>query len=316
MKRVAGIAAVLFFLSTNIALSADSTMKANMPAQAQTVKGDKEQTLALARWPKFVAKDVFWNAGCGEYIEKENVEQSAGSIADKSKGLSLAPIYLKSAYAPSYSAGKKAEWNDLQGLYIKSFKVPDEYLTSSKIIVSWTMQVLGRLPNKSEQDQYLTTLVCPGAPGDQTISDDSMLVGQSSQETHSYKLHRKFPGGFQVKSRLVAAAEGAKLAQKGTDFSISLPDLPDLETIKTYTITRAGTRIPEPPEPPRRSSPFSFEPTLTGTVILTPSDFGGTFPKKITLQVQWINDCPVPVYTPANSRQMTVTIVPLNAQVS
>jgi len=283
-------------------------MKANMPAQAQTVKGDKEQTLLFARWPKFQADDVFWNSECGEYIGKENPEQNEGTIADKNKGLSLAPIYLKSAYAPSYSAGVKAVWTNFQGLYIKSFTVPEEYLTTSKIIVSWTMQVIGRRPDSSEQDQYLTTIVCPGAPSDQTIPDDSMFVGQSSSETHSYKLHREFPGGFQVKSKLMAAAYNETLAEKGTIFSISIPDLPMIESIKTYTVTRVGTRVP---------ITFSRgDPVLTGTVILTPADFGGKFPNQITMQVQWINDCPVNVFTPANSSQMTVTLVPLNAQVS
>jgi len=56
---------------------------------------------------------------------------------------------------------------------------------------------------------------------------------------------------------------------------------------------------------------------LTGTVILQPSDFeGGKLPATLDLQVQWINDSPLTVYTPENTRQMTVTIVPLTAQAS
>jgi hypothetical protein len=66
MRGVAGIALAVFFMSTNLAMAADSTMKANMPAQAQTVKGTTKETLLPARWPQFVAKDISWNAECGE----------------------------------------------------------------------------------------------------------------------------------------------------------------------------------------------------------------------------------------------------------
>jgi len=295
MRGVAGIALAVFFMSTNLAMAADSTMKANMPAQAQTVKGTTKETLLPARWPQFVAKDISWNAECGEYIATENVDQTEGTVA--TTGLSLAPIYLRSSYAPDVKAGDKAAYTDLQGLRIKDYEVPEEYRTTSKIIVSWTMQVLGDSPNDAEQQPDLPALVCPGMPENETVYIEG--GHENSIISTKYLLQRKYPAGFQVKSQLVATAPGISDKVVKGPFALSMPEGNDRTYTKIVTITIIGT-----------------DPTLTGTVILEPSDFGGKFPAKITMQVQWINDTPLTVYTPADSRQMTVTIVPLNAQVS
>jgi len=305
MTGVAGIALAVIFMSTNLAMAADSTMKANMPAQAQTVKGTTKETLLPARWPQFVEKDITWDAACGKYIAKENVDQTEGTVA--TTGLSLAPIYLRSSYAPDVKAGDKAEYTDLKGLRIEKYAVPEEYRTGAKIIVSWTMQVLGNSPSAAEQSETLPADVCPGAPTSQTVEDSEMFEGESKVESFSYTVHRKFPAGFQVNTRLWVKPSIGSEGVKGTVFSISMPEGADLEKEITYTITTIGTKPRYTPS----------EPTLTGTVILQPSDFeGGKLPATLDLQVQWINDSPLTVYTPENSRQMTVTIVPLNAQVS
>ena len=100
-----------------------------------------------------------------------------------------------------------------------------------------------------------------------------------------------------MNSQLVATDGGTKVV-KGP-FSLSMPEGRDKESTKIVVDTY-----------------INIDPTLTGTVILEPADFGGSLPNKVTLQVQWINDTPLTVYTPGDSRQMTVTIVPLNAQAS
>jgi len=141
----------------------DFTMKANMPAQKVTVEGGGTITLPPGRYPQFTASEITWNPACGSYIAAENIEQPDGTVA--TTGLSLAPIYLKSSYAPSLVAGQKNEFSDLSGLRVEKFPIPAEYRKSGKIIVSWTMQVLGRAPSASEQSEKLPLEVCPGAPG-------------------------------------------------------------------------------------------------------------------------------------------------------
>jgi hypothetical protein len=253
---VAGV--LIMFLTAGFAFAADKTMKANMPAQATTYKGDSRIDLPAARYPRFEITSDVSGGECKGYLE-----------AEAPAGLSLAPIHTPSKITGT-AAGSEAVFTDINGFTDVKVSVPDEYQTSAKIVVSWTMQVLG---DKS-----------------QVIEINPMLCGEWYGEANEI-----FPQGYQVLTQLYADNK-----VRGEEFRISIPE-GELRQV----------RYDPPPPPPQRAS---CEPTLTGTVILQPSDFGGKFPKEISLTVKWKNDCPLPVYSPADSRQMTVTIIPLNVE--
>jgi len=147
------------------------------------------------------------------------------------------------------------------------------------------------------------------------VEHDSLHGGESNPhgttQAVSYTVSRKFPEGFQVQTRLWALPPVGAGKAHGEVFSISLPDAGTLSKTITYYIN-----IPAPivNDGGGEGKEVDIEPTLTGTVILEPDDFGGEFPESLTLQVQWRNDTPETAYTPANSRQMSVMIVPLNAE--
>jgi len=130
-------------LAAGSAFAEDKTMKANMPPQATTYKGDNRIDLPAARYPKFeITKDIS-GGECKEYLEAEDPD-----------GLSLAPINTPSKITGT-AAGSEAVFTDIDDFTNVKVSVPDEYLTSAKIVVSWTMQVLG---DESQQIEINPTL--------------------------------------------------------------------------------------------------------------------------------------------------------------
>ena len=103
---------------------------------------------------------------------------------------------------------------------------------------------------------------------------------------------QKFPGGDAL-TMLYIKDRG----QVGRSVSMTFPDFPDRSSYNPY---------PPPPPPP------SHDPTTTGSVTLTAKDFGGTIPDKFTLEVRWMNDTyGAEITSPANMRNMTITILPI-----
>jgi hypothetical protein len=104
-------------LAAGSAFAEDKTMKANMPPQATTYKGDNRIDLPAARYPKFeITKDIS-GGECKEYLEAEDPD-----------GLSLAPINTPSKITGT-AAGSEAV-SQISTLSNVKVSVPDEYLTS------------------------------------------------------------------------------------------------------------------------------------------------------------------------------------------
>lgn len=269
---------IFMAVSVTVCYAGDTTMKANMPAQTVVKQGGAKLEIPPARYPQFVS-GVTWDNECKNYLAAENVDGKADGNNVAIGGMSLAPIYLKSKFAPEYSLGPAAEFKEVEGLRIEKYDIPEEYRESTKIVVSWTMQVIGRTPTDQQQDMI----------------EMRLCAWEHPDGAESYTFNRKYPGGFQVKTKLHVEADctigGVPKANfMGTEFILSLPE---------------GSAVQQ----------HVTDPTVTGSVILKPSDFGGKFPPEMNLSVYWKNDTPLYVFTPSNSRQMTVNIVPLNAEV-
>jgi hypothetical protein len=55
------------------------------------------------------------------------------------------------------------------------------------------------------------------------------------------------------------------------------------------------------------------DPTITGSVTLTPQDLGGEFPDELTFEVKWMNDTfGAQVKSPAYMRNMTIFVLPIS----
>jgi len=93
-----------------------------------------------------------------------------------------------------------------------------------------------------------------------------------------------FKGG-QVKSRLFINGKDTE-----NEASLTLPD----------AIASAVTQI--------------YDPTITGSFLLTKDFFGGAFPKKIDrIEVKWYNDTSLRIKSPANQRSLIIKIMPVTA---
>jgi hypothetical protein len=56
-----------------------------------------------------------------------------------------------------------------------------------------------------------------------------------------------------------------------------------------------------------------WDPTLTGSYLITPADFGGEMPESFTrIAIQWRNNCAMPIKSPAGRRNILITLMPVS----
>ncbi|MCX7926796.1 MAG: hypothetical protein N2606_01455 [Candidatus Omnitrophica bacterium] len=106
----------------------------------------------------------------------------------------------------------------------------------------------------------------------------SSWCGQSQQ---------KIKGG-QVYARLFVDGK-----PKGEYGALTMPDFGEISFEK------------QPPAPPR-----VLDPTISGSVLLVPADFGGRFPETLTLELRWFNDTSMKVISAKEEAQIVVKMIP------
>ncbi|HOW42936.1 MAG TPA: hypothetical protein P5110_06180 [Candidatus Omnitrophota bacterium] len=104
-----------------------------------------------------------------------------------------------------------------------------------------------------------------------------------------------FPEGYSVISRCIVNSD---MKNPKGEAKISMP--PGEE--RTHVSTP-----PPPPSPP-------CEPVMTGSALIMPDDYNGELPASLIIEIYWKNDSPLTVFSPANSRQMTITLMPLDRE--
>ncbi len=101
--------------------------------------------------------------------------------------------------------------------------------------------------------------------------------------------YQKFPGG-DVMTKLYINGSATKPSD-GTPFANTAKmTLPDGKAGKSVNIS---------------------DPTHTGSAVVTPDDFGGEFPEELTIIIKWYNDTCMKAQSPANMRNLVVTITPM-----
>ncbi|MBF0122731.1 MAG: hypothetical protein HQL21_04905 [Candidatus Omnitrophica bacterium] len=204
---------------------------------------------------------------------------------------------------------------------VQSITVPPEYRRTASLMVTWTIRVEGLsdvvtiMPGEI-YDPKKEAYIC------------SWWNGTSIQS---------FPGG-KVQTRLLVNG-----TQMPTDFTASLT-LPDGGGARSIQDTNCGNGALDPgeqcdltsvanqlcPDYPDGSpgpkcntmtcmckslTTTIVDPTITGSVVLTPADFGGEFPgDPLNLRVQWNNDTCMTVRSKEKFRSMIVTLLPQGNQ--
>lgn len=121
------------------------------------------------------------------------------------------------------------------------------------------------------------------------------VEGDSSQ-TERYDIWLDFckPNGYGWHGTVTQTPMGGevytRLAVDGDSYSAATMTVPSGESL-----TR--TRISDP--------------TITGSTLLTPADFGGEFPNQINFEIEWKNDSGMFIRSPAEMRSMVITINPV-----
>lgn len=72
-----------------------------------------------------------------------------------------------------------------------------------------------------------------------------------------------------------------------------------------------GGKIDFYPPPPPPPPPLPHDPTLTGSYMIKPSDFGGTLPAELKLQVSWRNFTSMDITSPDGLRNLIVHVMPV-----
>lgn len=222
-------------------------------------------------WPKLV-----------NYVPSDPVCGALG--ARWLAGISLKP---KTRAQVGYDAGG---WEDI--LTTDEIVIDPKFSQRGKILVVWTVRVLAypvtyrlndidgnqplppKLRGKITSDPVVAAL-------DADFRKESVLKIGGIINCWYRSVDQVFSGGRtygKVYTRLVDAGEGNAL---GREIVMTLPD--------------GGTTT-------------AYDPTHSGSVLLTPSMFGGRFPGKIRFKVQWKNSSTMLVSSEANMRNIIVTI--------
>ncbi|MDD5070742.1 MAG: hypothetical protein PHV17_08445 [Candidatus Omnitrophica bacterium] len=172
------------------------------------------------------------------------------------------------------------EWN----LFGANSEVGSAYAKSARIFATFTVRVEGV--------GVVTEVWHPGYSDLSSTSDDESGTGICLQAGMGYHgtVVEDFPGG-DVKTRLVVSGGGTDLYS--SEFMMTMPPAAQAQ----YT---------------RKS-----DPTITGSMLLSPDDFDGTFPENLTFKLQWVNDSTLDITAPVDDEgngmyNLVLMITPVN----
>lgn len=212
-------------------------------------------------------------------------------------------------------------WQQIDGL-TQSVTVPSEYRNTAALMVTWTVRVEG-----------LSQAINPGTDYIYDPVSGTQICGW----WHGTSI-QSFPGG-KVQTRLLV--DGVQMPANFTA-DMTMPDGGGLEAVQEPNCGNAVLDSGEdcdptspahsicPPYPDGTPGPACntmsclcksvttpiTDPTITGSVVLKPSDFAsGKFPEtEMQLNVQWNNDTCMTIRSKKNFRSMIVTLLPQGNQ--
>ena len=279
------------------------TLPEGSPQITTVTPQDTEAIIDRCRYPRF------------EY-SPENDHPACERLLRKDVSLTPIPVVIDNVV---YSQSCPSAWQAVNGL-TQSVIVPPEYRKTASLMVTWTIRVEGLSP------------VIHIGPPDHIYDGTTEICGY----WHGTSI-QSFPGG-KVQTRLMVNG-----TQMPVDFtaSLTLPDGGGSQTVQSPT---CGNGILDPGEdcdltsPSKLCPPYAdgtpgpacnmmscscksvtppiVDPTITGSVVLKPTDFSeGKFPDgAMQLGVQWNNDTCMTIRSQKNFRSMIVTVLPQGNQ--
>ena len=315
MKRII-LAAVMgggLFLPGNFIYAGstnESTVKAAPLVKISQVKGDTDDFIGPVYFPNFYKNTNVKSSesGCENYLTKIRNQKmypdyidKNGFNANKARGTTGAFLSAKNCkHACTREAeGSCAETScaNGQGIDVESgsgksgkVTVDDEdfydlaglkgeieispgYEKLGKILISWTVRVVGNIPK--DCDHYTGTKV-------RGIAVWPVLC----HPWHGIS-YQDYEGG-QVKTRLYISQDNKTYFAVGKTVEMTVPPL--------VSKVKVGT---------------GSDPTLTGSCMLSPDDFGGELPKTIQYKLKWSNHTALRIKSPGKQRNLVVTLMPI-----
>lgn len=184
--------------------------------------------------------------------------------------------YNNGSPEPSYDDLHKGEYQDIPGLS-GTVQPAKGYRNVTKVFLTWTVRVEG-----SGRLTAVWPFIC---------------------HPHHGASYQEFPAG-PLKTQLYV--KGVKYTYP-TDGSVYNPDDGYIPVGQIAEMT-----VPSAKEG-KLNNPG--DPTITGSYVLTPSDFaGGRIPKEVDFAVRWYNKTSMRIKSPANQRNLIVSVFPITDQ--
>lgn len=261
---------------------AETTTQTATPApKVAQVIGNTTAVYGPTRYPQFIAAsgdnsrcEAYIKTVCSDHECKYPFTDGKGD-GSADTGIGLAPLWLKSTQSSQSPASELMGWQSIADgkgdgkLLISGFKVPANFKTTSKILISWAVRVEGYKTSAYNVSPRLCR----------------KWHGTTSQQ---------FTGG-QVYTR--AFINGTAMGP------VALMSIPD-----------AGISRSNEPRPPKPKPVIKWDPTVTGSCLLSKDDFGGEFPDAIDIEIKWYNDTCMKIESPANMRSLNITMLPLGSR--
>ena len=280
------------------------TLPEGAPQVTTVTPQDTEAVIGLCRYPRF------------EY-SPENDHPACEKLLRTHVSLTPMPIVVDGTVYPQTCP---TAWQPILGL-TQTITVPAEYRSTASLMVTWTVRVQGSsLPvpiGPTIYDPVQGALICAWWHGTSIQSFpggliQTRLVVNRTQMPADFTANLTLPnGGGQVSTQSPNCGNGILDPGEQCD-----PASPTNKDCPPYPDGTPGPKCNTMSCLCKSITPVIVDPTITGSVVLRPTDFsGGRFPDDpLQLVVQWNNDTCMTVHSKPNFRSMIVTVLPQGNQ--
>lgn len=197
-----------------------------------------------------------------------------------------------SSFAPlpaNYNPQK--DYETVDGLVIENLAIPAANRATTKMQVSWTIRVEGDQPVVSDPNCRGSCKDASGKyvePCPNPLATPGYRIFPCICPTGWHGTTDQFFKGGPANSRLYINGVAV-----GNIASMTVPDGITAHVVQKY------------------------DPTISGSFLITKDYFGGAFPDKISkLEIKWYNDTSMRIKSPANTRMIVVTVMPVTSTAS
>ncbi len=181
--------------------------------------------------------------------------------------------------------GGTGQWEEL--ITADPITIDPQYAKKGRILITWTVRIIGYPVTLPVFGTDEINLLPPALRSKMSQPKLRNVINRLNRGLCTWwhgSTNQYYAGGMtygRVYTRLVDATSGRALSR---DIVMTLPD--------------GGTT----------TNVVVYDPTHSGSVLLTPEMYGGTFPSTFTFSVQWKNSSPMLVFSEAGMRNIIITV--------